>query len=133
MVARTNRIVVDLEEWSEEVLKWVEKGIETTTELAYDESRRRIPVDSGETRKSIVMDYGGLQGSVFVGSAIAVFLEFGTGIHASPKGSGSRAKKIPWTYYKDGQFFTTYGMVAQPFWQPTMDITEQYFKNYFRG
>lgn len=80
MVARTNRIVVDLEEWSEEVLKWVEKGIETTTELAYDESRRRIAVDTGDTRDSIESTYRGFNGTVLVGSPIAIYLEYGTGI-----------------------------------------------------
>lgn len=131
-MARTNRIVVDLEEWSNDVKDWAERGIETTTEIAYNESRRRIEVDTGDTRDSIESTYRGFNGTVLVGSPIAIYLEYGTGIHATGPG-GSRAKKIPWTYYKDGQFFTTYGMVAQPFWRPTMDITEQYFKNYFRG
>lgn len=130
-MARTNKIAIDLEAWSEEVLEWVERGIETTTEIAYNESTRRIAVDTGDTRDSIESTYKGFKGTVLVGSPIAIFIEFGTGIHATGPG-GSRAKKIPWTYYKDGRFFTTYGMVAQPFWQPSMDITEQYFKNYFR-
>lgn len=132
MVARTNRIAIDLADWSEDVKDWVERGIKTTTEIAYNESRRRIAVDTGDTRDSIESTYRGFNGTVLVGSPIAIYLEYGTGIHATGPG-GSRAKKIPWTYYKDGQFFTTYGMVAQPFWRPTMDITEQYFKNYFRG
>lgn len=113
-------------------MDWSERGIETTTEVAYNESRRRIAVDTGDTRDSIESTYRGFKGTVLVGSPIAIYLEYGTGIHATGPG-GSRAKKIPWTYYKDGRFFTTYGMVAQPFWRPTMDITEQYFKNYFKG
>ena len=127
-----NNLVIDLEAFSDEVIDKAEYGVETTTEILYNESRRRIAVDTGGTRDSIEMDNQGLEGVVFVGSIIGIYLEHGTGIYADAKGGGSRAKKIPWTYYKDGQFFTTYGMVAQPFWYPSLDIAEQYFNNYFR-
>ncbi|WP_020006214.1 HK97 gp10 family phage protein [Salinicoccus albus] len=127
-----NKIVVDLERWSDDVKEWAERGIETTADVAYNEPRRRIAVDTGDTRDAIDKTYKGYNGRVVVDSPIGIYLEFGTGIYATGPG-GSRAEKIPWTYFKDGQFYTTYGMVAQPFWFPSMDIVEQYFKNYFRG
>ena len=56
-------------------------------------------------------------------------MEFGTGIHSK---KGSSAKKIPWTYKgADGKWYTTYGMRAQPFWFPSIDVARKYFKNYF--
>ena len=80
MVARTNRIAIDLADWSDDVKDWVERGIKTTTEIAYNESRRRIAVDTGDTRDSIESTYRGFNGTVLVGSPIAIYLEYGTGI-----------------------------------------------------
>jgi hypothetical protein len=53
-------------------------------------------------------------------SKIPLYLEYGTGVHAKPEGGGTRAKKIPWTYFSEelNRFFTTHGMEARPFAEP---------------
>lgn len=123
-------LVASLRRYSDKTIDEVERGVRTTTEIMYNESRRRIAVDTGATRDNIKKKHADLEGVVFMTSMVGVWLEFGTGVHATGPG-GSRAKKIPWTYYKDGKFYTTYGMMAQPFWYPSLDVTRQYFKNYF--
>lgn len=124
-----------LRRYSDRTIEDVVRGVETTRDVQYNESRRRIAVDTGDTRSDITKTPVRRSGSeisakVFTIGMVPVWLEYGTGIHALGPG-GSRAKKIPWTYYKDGRFITTYGMMAQPFWYPSLDVTGQYFKNYF--
>jgi hypothetical protein len=53
-------------------------------------------------------------------SKVPLYLEYGTGVHANPEGGGTRAKKIPWTYFSEelNRFFTTHGMEARPFAEP---------------
>ncbi|WP_166626850.1 HK97 gp10 family phage protein [Jeotgalicoccus sp. S0W5] len=131
-----NKLASALKAFSDKTIAQTIKGVETTRDIHYNETRRRIAVDTGETREGITKTAVTRSGStisaeVFVLGMVPIWLEFGTGIHAVSGGGGSRAKKIPWTYYKDGRFYTTYGMVAQPFWFPSLDITGQYFKNYF--
>ena len=131
-----NKLASALKAFSDRTIDQTIKGVETTRDIHYNETRRRIAVDTGETREGITKTAVTRSGNtisaeVFVLGMVPIWLEYGTGIHAVPAGGGSRAKKIPWTYYKDGRFYTTYGMVAQPFWFPSVDVARKYFKNYF--
>lgn len=128
-------LVKALNNYKEDVEEWAKRGVRTTTELLEDQIDDRVAVDSGTLKSansSEIRDRGFL-GIVTVDARIAPWLwyvEYGTGIYATGPG-GSRAKKIPWTYYKEGRFYTTYGMAAQPFIYPSVDIAKAYFKNYF--
>jgi HK97 gp10 family phage protein len=81
-------------------------------------------VDTGNLRNSIIttsfVEDGVPTSETGPTAEYAVYIEYGTGIYASPEGPGSRAKKIPWVYYDErtGQFRTTYGMKAEPFMEP---------------
>lgn len=125
-----NKLSRSLEKYRKKVEQRAKQGIAETTMLLHSEASSRIPVDTSAAKGSIELDFdkGGFKGTVFVGALYAIYLEFGTGIYAT---KGSRAKKIPWTYYKDGRFYTTYGMVAQPFWYPSLDLARRHFKKYF--
>lgn len=120
-----------LREYEANMLKWAKRGVAETILIIYSEAVARAATDSGYLKESI--DYkmfdGGLSGVVSVGADYAIYVEFGTGIYAT---RGSSAKKIPWVYKNAwGEFVTTYGSPAQPFWLPAMDAGEAYFKSYF--
>lgn len=124
-------LVTALQAYSDRTKEVVEQGVSETALILDTEASSRVKVDTGMTKNSIQSDIGGLEASVSVGAYWAVFLEFGTGVYATGPG-GSRAKKIPWTYKgDDGKWYTTYGMVAQPFWYPSIDVARKFFNNYF--
>ncbi|KIH69941.1 HK97 gp10 family phage protein [Salinicoccus roseus] len=124
-------LVTALQAYSDRTKEVVEQGVSETALILDTEASSRVKVDTGMTKNSIQSDIGGLEASVSVGAYWAVFLEFGTGIYATGPG-GSRAKKLPWTYKgDDGKWYTTYGMVAQPFWYPSIDVARKFFSNYF--
>ncbi|MDO5375693.1 MAG: HK97 gp10 family phage protein [Staphylococcus rostri] len=125
-----NSITRGLRQYKQKVLNEARQGVAETTALLHAESSSRAPVDTGALKNSIDMSISGYHGRVSVGSRYALYLEFGTGIYAT---KGSRAKKIPWSYFKNGKWYTTYGMVAQPFWYPSVDEARKYFKSYFNG
>ncbi|HAR6028244.1 TPA: HK97 gp10 family phage protein [Staphylococcus pseudintermedius] len=126
-------LVAELEDYREEMEDWVKKGILKTTLAIYNTAVALAPVDLGYLKESI--DYkvtaGGFASVISVGAEYAIYVEYGTGIYATGPG-GSRAKKIPWSY-KDahGQWHTTHGMHAQPFWNPAIDEGRKVFERYF--
>lgn len=129
----SKQLVADLEKFESDIKEWVKKGIAKTTLIIYNNAVALAPVDLGYLRESIDFKFtdGGLSSVISVGADYAIYVEFGTGIFAKGPG-GSRAKKIPWSYKSDdGQWYTTYGQEAQPFWFPAIDKGEKFFKQYF--
>ena len=123
-----NNLVRALQVFSDKTIDDAERGISETAMLLNTEASSRAPVDEGNLKNSIQSEIGGLEATVMVGAFYGVYVEYGTGIYSS----NSRAKKIPWTYKgADGKWYTTYGMRAQPFWFPSIDVARKYFKNYF--
>ena len=126
-----NNLVRALQVFSDKTIEDAERGISETAMLLNTEASSRAPVDEGNLKNSIQSEIGGLEATVMVGASYGIFVEYGTGVYAKGPG-GSRAKKIPWTYKgADGKWYTTYGMRAQPFWFPSIDVARKYFKNYF--
>lgn len=126
-----NKLTRALQAYSDKTIKEAKRGVSETAMLLNTEASTRAPVDDGNLESSIQAEIGGLEATVLVGAYYAIYVEFGTGIYAVGPG-GSRAKKIPWTYKgADGKWYTTYGMRAQPFWYPSLDVARKYFKNYF--
>ena len=126
-----NNLVRALQVLSDKTIDDAKRGISETAMLLNTEASSRAPVDEGNLKNSIQSEIGGLEATVMVGASYGIFVEYGTGVYASGPG-GSRAKKIPWTYKgADGKWYTTYGMRAQPFWFPSIDVARKYFKNYF--
>lgn len=87
------------------------------------ESRMVAPEERGDLKDSIeAKTYEtpyGLVTVVTCGVFYGIFVEFGTGIHATGEG-GSRAKQTPWVYFNPrwGRWVTTYGNVPQMFMRP---------------
>lgn len=120
--------------FEEGILEKVSDIVLETGRLIQTEAKALAPVDDGSLRDSIEMKMIGKYNAVVtVGADHKIWVEFGTGIHAEGPG-GSRAKKIPWTYYslKLGRYATTEGMKAQPFWGPAVDAGQAYFKTEMR-
>lgn len=103
--------------------------LETAT-ILQNEVKSRMPRDTGELADSVTMriEDGGLSAVVHIGAEHAIWVNYGTGIHAEGPG-GSRAKKIPWTYFspKLNRWVTTSGMRPQEFWEPSTEIAARYF------
>ena len=126
-----NNLVRALQVFSDKTIDDAERGISETAMLLNTEASSRALVDEGNLKNSIQSEIGGLEATVMVGASYGVYVEYGTGVYAKGPG-GSRAKKIPWSYKgADGKWYTTYGMRAQPFWFPSIDVARKYFKNYF--
>ena len=126
-----NNLVRALQTFTDKTIDDAERGISETAMLLNTEASSRAPVDEGNLKNSIQSEIGGLEATVMVGASYGIFVEYGTGVYAKGPG-GSRAKKIPWSYKgADGKWYTTYGMRAQPFWFPSIDVARKYFKNYF--
>lgn len=126
-------LVKELEDYEKDMEQWVKKGIAKTTLKIYNTAVEMAPVDMGYLKESIDFMYkdGGFTGIISVGAEYAIYVEYGTGIYAEGPG-GSRAKKIPWSYQDaDGEWHTTYGSPAQPFWNPAIDAGRAYFNKYF--
>lgn len=126
-------LVAALEDYKEEMEDWVKKGIAKTINTIYNTAVSLAPVDLGYLKESIDFIYkdGGFTGVISVGAEYAIYVEYGTGIYATGPG-GSRAKKLPWSYKDDdGEWHTTYGMHAQPFWNPAIDAGRKVFNKYF--
>lgn len=120
--------------FEEGILDKVSDIVYETARLIQTEAKALAPVDDGSLRDSIEMKMLGKYNAVVtVGAHYAIWVEWGTGIYAQGPG-GSRAKKIPWTYYslKLGRYLTTEGMKPQPFWAPAVDAGQAYFKNEMR-
>lgn len=125
-----NNIVKGLKQFQKRVEADVKKGVKEFVELQHTQASDRVPVDSSELLNSIEKNVDGYKGHVSVNAVHAIYVEFGTGIYATGPG-GSEADKIPWVYEKDGKFYTTYGMPAQPYWYPSLHISRDYFHSYF--
>lgn len=126
-----NNLARALQVFSDKTIDEVEQGVSETAMLLNTEASSRAPVDDGNLKNSIQSEIGGLEATVMVGAFYGLFVEYGTGVYAKGPG-GSRAKKLPWSYKgADGKWYTTYGMRAQPFWFPSIDVARKYFKNYF--
>lgn len=125
-----NNIVKGLKQFQKRIEADVKKGVKEFVELQHTQASDRVPVDSSELLNSIEKSVDGYKGHVSVSAPHAIFVEWGTGIYSTGTG-GSRAKKIPWVYEKDGKFYRTYGMPAQPYWYPSLHISRDYFHSYF--
>ncbi len=122
-------------EYGDLILEEVRRIVVETGQIILSNARTLARDDTGNLKQSIEMEIfdGGLKVVVHVGAGYAIFVEHGTGIHATGPG-GSQAKTIPWTYFneKTGQFVTTSGMEPKPFWFPAVRAGQRYFHGEMR-
>ncbi len=109
-------------------IKEVKRVVAETAEMMADQMRALAPVDDGNLRDSIEVNYfnKGLSAKITVGAFYAVFLEFGTGIY-SESGTG---RKDGWVYYSDklGRYVFTRGIRPQPFYRPSVEQALNHFQ-----
>lgn len=117
-------------DYTEDVEKRVKQIVLETGQLIQSIAKASAPVDDGSLRDSISLKLlnGGFVAVVHVGTDYAIYVNYGTGIYAEGPG-GSRAKKIPWTYFssKLNRFVTTSGMKPQEFWEPAAEAGGRHF------
>lgn len=109
----------------------VNHGAKIAAELA--------PVDTGDLKASAdhvtTLKTSGIvaEFSTETNPEYNIYQEYGTGIYAGDadarfpdqeKSRGSRAKQIPWVYFKNGRFYTTYGNKPQPFMRPAYEVVK---------
>lgn len=116
-----------LKRWGKDIEKDVKRIVNETATIIQSNAVALAPVDSGYLRQSInveVLD-GGMTAVVTVDADYAIYIEYGTGIYAV----GGNGRKTPWVFYSEkyGQYFTTNGMRAQPFWFPSVEQGRKYF------
>lgn len=118
--------------FSGHVLTQVEQVIIKTAEKIAGLAASLAPVDEGNLKNSIQIDYknNGLTAEITVGAEYAIYVEYGTGIYAVD-GNG---RKTPWTYYspKLGRYVRTQGAPAQPFFWPAVEEGGDYFEREMR-
>lgn len=115
-----------VDRFEKHVIREVKRVIAKTAEMIASQATALAPVDDGNLKRSIDVDYakGGLTAIITVGAAYAIYVEYGTGIYAT-EGNG---RNDPWVYFKDGKYYFTRGMKAQPFWNPSLEVAMKYFE-----
>jgi HK97 gp10 family phage protein len=95
--------------------KIVDRALTESGILIQSRAKQLAPVDFGQLRKSIsrALDSGQKTITVFTNLEYAIFVEFGTGIHAED----GKGKREPWTYFSKrlGRYVTTQGHKSRPF------------------
>jgi HK97 gp10 family phage protein len=107
------------------IIREVKRIIAETAEMAVAQMKALAPVDDGNLKRSIEVQYfkGGLSALITVGAEYGIYLEYGTGIFAV-EGNG---RKTPWVYYKDGRYYFTRGIRPQPYFHPSMEMAMKHF------
>lgn len=107
------------------VIREIKRVVAETAEMIVSQAKALAPVDDGSLKASISVDYmrGGLTAHIQVGSFYGIFVEFGTGIY-STEGNG---RQTPWVYFKNGKYYFTRGMRAQPYWGPAIEVGSRHF------
>ncbi|MCJ0932924.1 HK97 gp10 family phage protein [Virgibacillus halodenitrificans] len=116
-----------LNNFGDEIIAEVKRIVAETTYKLYNEIMALIPVDDGNLRDSVEIDFSndGLSARLDIGAEYAIYVNFGTGIYAE-EGNG---RKTPWVYWSNklGRFVYTEGQKAQEFWGPSIDRASRFF------
>lgn len=124
----SRRLSRSVRQFSESVVADAKRVVVETAFMIQANARSLAPSDDGNLRQSIEVEIrdGGLTAVVTVGAHYAIYVEFGTGVYAV-NGDG---RQTPWAYYSDklGQFVTTRGMQAQPYWFPAIEVGQRHFR-----
>jgi hypothetical protein len=109
------------------VIAKIKKIVADTAEMAVSQMKALAPVDESGLKNSIDVTYmkGGLTAYIVVGAEYGIYVEYGTGVYAV-KGNG---RKTPWVYYKDGRYYYTEGMTAQPYFHPSLEVAFKHFRD----
>jgi HK97 gp10 family phage protein len=104
----------------------VKRIVAETAEMAVAQMKALVPVDDGNLKRSIDVQYlkGGLTAFIIVTAHYGIYIEYGTGIYAED-GNG---RKTGWAWKNDkGEWVWTSGMRAQPYFHPSMEMAMKHF------
>lgn len=120
-----------VDEYENHMINDLKRVVSETTEIAVSQMKALAPVDEGYLKRSIDSQYlnRGLSSFIMVAASYGLFVEYGTGKYATKPGG----RLTPWTYYKDGKYYTTEGMHAQPFFHPSIEIAREHFESEMRN
>ncbi|WP_102335745.1 HK97 gp10 family phage protein [Salimicrobium jeotgali] len=126
--AGVGNLIKAIDNFEEDYLKAVKRVIATTAVTIQTQAKALAPVDEGNLRKSIEIEYSnnGFTAHIVVGAEYGIYVEYGTGIY-STEGTG---RKTPWVYWssKINRWVYTRGIVAQPYWTPAVESGSQFFE-----
>jgi HK97 gp10 family phage protein len=110
-------------------IRKIKRIVVETAEMAVSQMKALAPVDTTALKDSISVEYekGGLRAIIKVGAAYGIYVEYGTGIYAEHPTIPGR--KDPWVYFKDGRYYFTKGMHAQPFFHPSLEVAFKHFRD----
>ena len=122
-------------------VKQVEDTMSKAVQIVESQAKLLVTVDTGNLKGSIhpkvITKGNAVIGKVYTNLSYAPFVEFGTG----SKGNGTYPNKkvtltyrsTPWVYTPNGEdFYTTDGMVAQPYMYPALKRNEKKIKSMFK-
>ena len=99
----------------------IEQGIKTSCALVERSAKQKVPVATGELRRSISskVERNGQEviGTIYTPLEYAPYIEYGTGLFAEQGG-----RPTPWSYQDDnGEWHTTSGQPPQPYMRPALN------------
>ena len=107
----------------------LEKALANACASIMNNARQKAPSATGNLRRSIDFVVEGSEGVVYSNAEYAPYVEYGTGIYAT-KGNG---RKKPWRYENSkGEWVTTRGSRAQPFFEPAVNESRSDIMNAFQ-
>lgn len=108
------------------------RGLTKAAIVIQNSAIKRVPVDTGRLRSSIVYRIKPREAIIGTNVKYAAFVEFGTGIYAE----GGKGRKTPWVYHrgrgKKGRFVRTRGNKPQPFLVPAFAFSKDDAMNCIR-
>jgi HK97 gp10 family phage protein len=114
------------------VIREIKRIVAETAEKIAAQARALAPVDLGNLRASIEVNYykGGLAAEVRVTADYAIYVEYGVGIYAE-NGNG---RKDGWAYFNEryGRWVFTRGFPPQPYWRPALEFGRKHFNSELR-
>lgn len=116
-----------VDRFEKHIIREVKRIIAETAEKMVSQMKALAPLGDGNLKSSIDVTYaqGGLTAIIKVGAYYGIYVEFGTGIYAT-EGNG---REEPWVYFKNGRYYFTRGMKAQPYFYPSLEVAMKHFKD----
>lgn len=120
-----DEIIKKFQQAGKEIVSEAEKAVLKGCLKVERDAKKNCRVDTGRLRASIThrvkKEEGEIVGQVGTNAKYAVYIEFGTGIHAA-KGDG---RKTPWKWKDEkGRWHYTVGMPPKPFLYPALKSNE---------
>jgi HK97 gp10 family phage protein len=125
-----NKVSKQVQNYAENKVQGIKQVIAESTMAIESGAITRAPVseiDGGDLKNSIYSRFldNGMTGEVSAMAFYAMYVEFGTGIHAA----GGKGRQTPWVYFDEKlkRYVFTRGMKPQPFLVPSWEEENPHF------